>query len=384
MKEYFLNRDYIYLYLIPMFFKIWKTIFWIMWPVILYKNGYEIWQILMLIWISFWVMWLITPFSAILSNKIWLFRSIIMAVFFQLLTVYLLLFLWKELSILYIIILWVISSVSWGLMHPIDMFLKSNIVTDNTRWRFNSLYKISAFTGKFISILLLWLLIPAWKENILFLIVLIAYILLIITYYLLIKDKKIRIKSYNAFDIFRSYLSKNYSIFRKCFSIEWFIIIESMLIPIFMYIYVQDFQKTTLFIGISIFINFIFLLLFGKYIDKFAKKSIFISAVSKIISSFWFILYTFFPFWILFYDFISKVSDSIWSTSFYSEIQKKIKSSNDIMLNACLKEISICFFEFFVLMFMAILAYFIGEKILIVVFILWWLAPVFIYKIWKH
>lgn len=384
MKEYFLNRDYIYLYLTSMFFKIWKAIFWMMWAVILYENGYEIWQILMLIWISFWVMWLITPFSAILSNKIWLFRSIIIAVFFQLLTVYLLLFLWKELSISYIIILWIISAVSWGLMHPIDMFLKSNIVTDDTRWRFNSLYKICVFIGKFISLLLLWLLIPAWKENILFLIVVIAYIFLIITYYLLIKDKKISIKSYNVFDVFRSYLSKDYSTFRKCFSIEWFIIIESMLIPVFMYIYVQDLQKTTLFIGISIFINFIFLLFFGKYIDKFAKKSIFISALSKFISSFWFIFYTFFPFWILFYDFISKVSDSIWSTSFYSEIQKKMKSSNDVMLNACLKEISICFSEFFVLMFMAILAYFIWENILILVFVLWGLAPVFIYKTWKH
>lgn len=384
MKEFFQNKDYLYLYFSTFFLKIWKAIFSIMWAVLLYKNWYEIWHILMLIWISFWFMWLITPFSNIISNKIWIFKTVVLANIFQSITVYLLLFLWTDLSVLYVVFLWIISSISGWIMHPIDMFLKSHIVIDWTRWKFNSTYHIFSFLWKLLSVIMVWYFTIVSKEWILFLIILFLNIIWVLLYYLLLKGKNFIINAHSVKRIYSEYLSKKYSTLRTCFSLEWFIVIEIILIPLFILIYVWDFQKTTFFIGVSMLINFIFLLLFGKYIDKFAKKSIFLSASTKCFSSLWFIFYTFFPFWILFYDFISKVSESMWFTSFYSDIQKKFKSSNDVMLSACLKEMSICFSELIALSSMTIIAYFIGEKILFLIFILWWIAPILIYKIWKH
>jgi hypothetical protein len=77
------------------------------------------------------------------------------------------------------------------------------------------------------------------------------------------------------------------------------------------------------------------------------------------------------------------IARKMHTTSFATLVQKRAKSSGDEIMFSALKEMILCVVEAFVFLILAIISYFIGEKIFNVIFISTAVAVALTYVSWK-
>lgn len=364
MKEYFYKKEYKYMYLSIFFFNFANALSETFGTVMLYKAGLPIYLILLIYGIRFLIMGLITPLFLTISSKISIAKCILISNSFNIIYAY---FLLVNQNLSANIIIFVIVMGLNGLSNPSSDALSSKYVESNHRGRFNSFYSISKILGTVLaSCLVAWGVISN-KTLILFVVLTVFFLL---QYFVVLKiDYKPQKKS-SAFKASIKYLVNSKSKYKIIYALRANHIIERQFVPLYLYLLLQDFKTFSIVTIVSLLFQVITIILIGKYTDKDIKKS---NNLVTIIKSIITLIYLFVKdkFIISINKAVSDNVSKVYETSILTSIQNIIKESKeDNELLSTVGQMSLCFTEVLVFVFLSLIAKFIGEKVFYVIFIL--------------
>lgn len=254
-----------------------------------------------------------------------------------------------------------------GLSNPSSDALSNKYVETEHRGRFNSLYSISKILGTVLaSCFVAWGVISN-NTIILFVILTLFYCL---QYLAILKiDYKPEKKS-SVFKESINYLVHSKSRYKIIYALITNHIIEKKFVPLYLYLLLKDFKAFSVVIIVSLLFQGITIILIGKYTDKNIKKS---NNLVTLIKTGITLIYLFAKdkFVISVNKTVSDNISKVYDTSIQTSIQNIIKDQNENKeLLAAVGQMSLCFTEVIVLVELAILSCFIGEKVFIVIFIL--------------
>ncbi len=381
MENYFYNKNYISIYLHNIFNVFAKSMVSIFWVVLLYKIGFPIWLILLFFAFQFWCMWLLSPLSPILVSKIWLVKSILLSNIFSVIWISLLLII-QDFSSWYLFLIFIFFSIEWAIYHPLGNWLSAIYIKDEHKWRVLSLNIIFKQLSIILSAFTWWYLIATDQNILLILIIILSFILSNLVYFILLEKKEIKI-IYHFRDIFKYLFSIKFKENLVPFWFQAFLIIERIFIPLFMFIFIWDFETLSYIVWFSILLEFLILLFFWKRIDTLKNKSFFWATLLKSISSLFLRLLNVNTPLVFFNKTYAWITENIFTNAFWTLIQKKAGKEKNAILFTSAKEIILCFSEFFILVFLSGIAYFIWNPIFIVIFVSSFIAIWIMYFTWK-
>ena len=363
-KQYFLKKEYKYLYFSIFFYNFANALSETFGTVMLYKAGLPIYLILLLYGIRFLITGLITPFFISISNKIGMAKCILISNIFSIINTY---FMLNSENLNRNIIIFVLALGLMGLSNPSSDALCSNYVNNEHRGKFNSFYYISKILGTvFASLLVAWGVISN-STLILFSIIVLFFFL---QYLVIVKiDYKPKLNK-NVFKSTILYLIKSKSRYKIIYALRTNHIIERLFIPLYLYIVLDNFALFSIVIIASLLFQILTIYLIGKYVDKNIVKSNFLVSSIRILIT---IIYLFIKNKIII-SINKNVSDNfekVYETSIQTSIQNIIKDSkenNDLL--SSVGQMSLCFTEVFVLAVLSLLALFLGKNVFYIMFIL--------------
>lgn len=363
MKEFFYKKEYKYIYLSKFCFCFANTLIGTFGTVMLYRDGMPIWLILMIYGLRFGITGLCTPIFMNISSKFGIAKVILISNVFSFLSSYMML-VTDNLSNK--IIIFIIFMGLMGLSNPSEDALSSKYVTTETRGRFNARLNISKIIGTAFSSLIVAGTVIYNNKIILLTIIGIFFILdFIFTSKIDYKTKS----SESAFKETFEYIKKNKSKYKLIYALKTNHIIESLFIPLYLYIILKDFKFFSTVIIVSLLFQIITITFIGKYTDKNIKKSnSLVSIIKTIITSIFLFIKN--KYIISINKTLSDNFNKVYETSIQTSIQNIIKKSKeDPALLSSVGQMTLCFAEVIVFGMLVILAFFIKEKVLLIIFI---------------
>lgn len=364
MKEYFCKKEYKYMYFANISYSFANALISTFGTVILYKNGIPIWLILLIYGLRFGITGLCTPLFISISSKFGIAKCILISNVFSILSAYMML---DGTNIYRNIIVFVLAMGFMGLSNPSTDALSSKYVNSEHRGKFNSFLNITKILGTAIaSCLVAWGVIS--NSTILLFIIISMFFLLQYAFV-----KKIDYKVENETSAFKEtmkYIIKSKSRYKIIYALRTNFIIERQFVPLYLYIVLKDFSLFSSIIIVSLLLQVVTVALIGKYSDKNLLKSndivtvvkavitgVFLFAKSKVIISL--------------NKTLSDNFEKVYDTSIQTSIQNIIKQQkeNKELLSA-VGQMSLCFTEVVVFGILALLSWFIGEKVFIAIFVL--------------
>ena len=364
MNEYFLKREYKFLYLNAFFYNFANTLIETFGTVMLYKAGLPIYLILLIYDIRFLITGFITPFFVTISNKIGIAKCLLISNIFSIINSY---FMLNGGSLKTNIIIFILSMGLMGLSNPSSDALSSKYVDNKNRGKFNSIYFICKILGAvFASLFVAWTVV---NNNTIFLFFLIVSFF-ILQYIMVLKIDYKPAKKNSPFKSAMKYLLYKKSSYKIIYAFRTNHIIERLFVPLYLYIVLKDFKAFSTVIIFSLLFQIVTITLIGKYTDKNITKannlvsiirifitSIYLFARNKIIIS------------------VNKTAsdnlEKVYETSVQTSIQNIIKNSKeDKDLLAAVGQMSLCFTEVIILTILAIITKFIGKNIFYIIFIM--------------
>lgn len=364
MNEYFLKREYKFLYLNAFFYNFANALIETFGTVMLYKAGLPIYLILLIYDIRFLITGFITPFFVTISNKIGIAKCLLISNIFSIINSY---FMLNGGSLKTNIIIFILSMGLMGLSNPSSDALSSKYVDNKNRGKFNSIYFICKILGTvFASLFVAWTVV---NNNTIFLFFLIVSFF-ILQYIMVLKIDYKPAKKNSPFKSAMKYLLYKKSSYKIIYAFRTNHIIERLFVPLYLYIVLKDFKAFSTVIIFSLLFQIVTITLIGKYTDKNITKannlvsiirifitSIYLFAKNKIIIS------------------VNKTAsdnlEKVYETSVQTSIQNIIKNSKeDKDLLAAVGQMSLCFTEVIILTILAIITKFIGKNIFYIIFIM--------------
>jgi len=364
MKEYFYKKEYKYMYLSSLCYNFSNALIETFGTVMLYKNGIPIWLILIIYGLRFGITGLLTPLFVSICSKIGIAKCILISNLFNIITAYMML---NGNNINQNIILFIAAMGLMGISNPSTDALSSKYIDTEHRGRVNSFLNITKIVGAVIASCFI-----AWGEisnnnNILFVIVTTFFLL----QYIFIRkiDYKTENKT-NAFKQAMKYIIKTKSRYKIIYALRTNHIIERQFVPLYLFIVLKDFSLFSSVIIVSLLFQIITITLIGKYTDKNIRKAnTLVSIIKAIITGVFLVAKN--KITISLNKTLSDNFEKVYETSIQTSIQNMIKEANENNeLLASVGQMSLCFTELIVFAILAFLGYFIGEKVLVVIFIL--------------
>lgn len=374
MKEYFYKKEYKYMYLGKLSYSLGKALIEGFGTVMLYKNGIPIWLILLIYGLRFGIMGFITPLFISISSKFGIAKCILISNTFSILSSFMIL---NGNNLYSNIVIFIIIMGLNGLSNPSIDALSSKYVETNHRGRFNSLMSVSNILGTaFSSIFVAW---GVLTNNDMILFAFIAFFFFLEYVFIRQIDYKPENKN-NAFREAMKYILKSKSKYKIIYALRTNHIVEKLFLPLYLYIIIGDFKLFSSITIISLLLQAFTVILIGKYSDRNIIKStnlvtfirtiittIFLITKNKIIVS------------------VNKTLNDnfqkVYETSIQTSIQNIIKESKeDKDLLSAVGQMTLCFTEIVVLILLAVLSSFIGERVFYIIFILSIISTILINK----
>ena len=350
MEKYFSNKNYRMLYYDSFFKTFANSIYSVFTPVILYKAGVSITMIIFIFMIQFLVMGIFSPLAATMSKKIGAANTKFLSYILR--SISLLLVLMVNTNIYYYLAISIIQGLSGAANNPLNTYIPSKIVNEKFRGRFNSCSYILrcfssivgyVFAGTFLI-----------KDNNL-VIVLTVFISYLLAYIALaqIDKKKLQYKVREPFKESYKYLfhkSENTKL-KLVSGLRGFIIIERLIaVPLYLYISLNNLKTFTSLYILSTIIELLSLFITGEKLDKNHEKTFNIISIIKGITTTIF-LFAKNVYVLMINQSVYKLVDDLYDSSYCALQQSKVENDNkDTMLLSIIHEMSLCFYEFVILL----------------------------------
>lgn len=364
MKEYFLKKEYKYMYLSNISYGFANALISTFGTVMLYKNGIPIWLILLIYGLRFGITGFCTPLFLIISSKLGIAKCNLIANIFSIISTYIML----DASNLYKnVIIFILAIGFMGISNPSSDALSSKYVDTEYRGRVNSFLTITKIVSQAIaSCLVAWGVI---SNNTIVLFAIIAIFFLLQYIFIRKIDYKVENKT-SAFKASMKYIIKSKSKYKIIYALRTNHIIEKQFVPLYLFIILKDFSLFSSIIVVSLLLQVITITLIGKYSDKnISKANNLVTIIKSIITCVF--LFAKNKVTISLNKTLSDNFEKVYETSIQTSIQNIIKESkenNDLL--STIGQMSLCFTEVIVFIILAILSSFIGEKVFIIIFVL--------------
>ena len=356
MEKYFSNKDYRMLYYDSFFKTFANSIYSVFTPVILYKAGVSVTMIIFIFMVQFLVMGIFSPLAATLSKTIGAANTKFLSYILK--SISLLLVLMVDTNIYYYLAISIIQGLSGAANNPLNTYIPSKIVNEKFRGRFNScLYILRCFSSIIGYVFAGTFLI---KDNNL-IIILTVFISYLIAYMALsqIDKNKLQYEVTKPFQESYKYLFKK-SENRKLklvSGLRSFIIIERLIaVPLYLYISLNNLKTFTSLYIISTIIELLSLFITGEKLDKNHTKTFnIVSIIKGIITTIF--LFAKNVYVLMINQSVYKLVDDVYDSSYCALQQSKVENDNkDTMLLSIIHEMSLCFWEFVVLLVFLIIS----------------------------
>ena len=381
MGAYFNNRNYVAIYLHNFFDAFGKSMLEVFSVVILYQLGVPVPFIALFLAFKFGCMGILSPLSVVLTSRIGLNTTITLSSVSYIVGVYLLVMGSYENALL------LFSSVFFfalkgALYHPLINGVISMYINDEHRGRFNSFNSIFKTFAALLSIGISTILLIHELHIYVVLVIATALILSVISYVFLLEDRELR-STYSIYDVYHFLFSQGFRENLAPFSLQALLIIERILIPLFIFIYFENFETTAYIVMTAVGLEAIVLYLFGKYIDRFSKQSFYNASLIRSLNPIIFLLSHFSGVFVYVGQIYVRIAENVFNASFETKLQTKARKIDDPILFVVGKEMTLCFTESGVLLILALLAYAVQEHVFSFVFAGSFLAIWVLYMSWR-
>lgn len=331
--------------------------------VVLYQFGIPVYLIFLIYGLRFLITGLITPFYLVLSSRIGITKTILISDLFSILCAFMLLTGINSSNL----ILFIIVIGLTGLSNPSSDALSSHYIKTESRGKCNSLLNITKIMATALAtILVSFNIINNTTHLLIFLII--AFFLLE-GYFLLKVDYKPKYNGCAFKDTF-NYLKNSSSNYKLIYSLRTNHIIERLFLPLYIFIAIKDFKTFSFIIVISLLFQFITVMITGIFTDRNINKT---NNVVSIIKIFITSIFIFFKnkFVLSIGKIFSDNFEKVYETSIQTSIQNIIKRSNvSNELLSSVGQMSLCFTEVVIFIFLALISKLFGNISFIIMFIL--------------
>lgn len=372
MKEYFLKKEYLCLYLSKFFYTLGNALIEIFGTVMLYKNGMPIYMILLVYGFRFGLMGACSPLFIIVSKKLGIAMCSLLANVLRIIASYMILTSSHNNIILFILVMGLPGSLS----NPIEDAVSCKYVKTENRGKYNSIRNIMIILANAIASS-----IVAWgvlnnTNNTVFIAVTIFFLLDCL--FILMINYKPQVEHKNAFKKTMNYILHKKSPLKTIYSLRTFHIIERLFLPLYVYIALEDFKLFSTVIIVSLIIQIIPVFIIGRTTDKNIQKTSNLVTILKAIVSGMFI-FAKSKFAIALNKTINDNLEKAYHTNVQTSIQNITKNEKeDNALLSTIGQMCLCFTEIIVLILLAIIAKFIDVEIFKVLFVLSVIATILI------
>ncbi len=364
MKEYFYKKEYRYMYLAKVSYSFGNALIETFGTVMLYKNGIQIWLILLIYGLRFGITGICTPLFVTISAKIGIAKCVLLSNIFSIVSAYMML---DGSDIYRNIVIFILAMGLMGISNPSGDALSSKYVDTEYRGRFNSFLGISKIAGTAIaSCLVAWGVVT---ENNIILFSIIAIFFLLEYIFIRKIDYKVEDNT-SAFKASMEYILKSKSRYKIIYAYRTNHIIERQFVPLYLYVVLKDFQLFSSVIIVSLLLQIITVALIGKYSDKnITKANQLVTIIKTIVTGVF--LCTKNKVVISLNKTLNDNFEKVYETSIQTSIQNIIRESkeNNELLSA-VGQMSLCFTEVIVFSILAIMATFMGKSVFYIIFVL--------------
>ncbi|MCL2228284.1 MAG: MFS transporter [Firmicutes bacterium] len=374
-----MNKNHALLYLHTFLMRTGKNVTSVFSAVLLYRLGFDVSFILLFIGLMFGLMGLLSPLSPFLVSRIGFVWS--HAIGNASLAVGSLLLLLGDFSAVTFVLSFIFLALAGGINHPIGHMVKATFIDDKTRGRTNAKIMIVSSLSIIPASLLVGLLMDyAFALYIFMIVILLATIVPI--YFLMRKQEPTR--KYKLREPYKNFFDKSFSRYIPQMSLQAFPIIEGAIIALFIYLLVGDIATVAYIVIAAAIVEIIAIYIFGRSKDKYGRKAFLFSTILRSTASL-ILAFVNFTIWLVTFGRIWLVFTArIHDTSVNVLVQKATTESTDPIIFTTSKEMVLCFTEFLALMMLSVLALFIHETALVVIFVLSFISVWAIYFRWLY
>ncbi len=350
MEKYFSNKNYRMLYYDSFFKTFANSIYSVFTPVILYKAGVSITMIIFIFMIQFLVMGIFSPLAATMSKKIGAANTKFLSYILR--SISLLLVLMVNTNIYYYLAISIIQGLSGAANNPLNTYIPSKIVNEKFRGRFNSCSYILRCFSSIVGYVFAGTFLIKDNNLVIVLTVFISYLLAYIALAQIDKNK-LQYKVREPFKESYKYLfhkSENTKL-KLVSGLRGFIIIERLIaVPLYLYISLNNLKTFTSLYILSTIIELLSLFITGEKLDKNHEKTFNIISIIKGITTTIF-LFAKNVYVLMINQSVYKLVDDVYDSSYCALQQSKVENDNkDTMLLSIIHEMSLCFYEFVILL----------------------------------
>ena len=350
MEKYFSNRNYRMLYYDSFFKTFANSIYSVFTPVILYKAGVSVTMIIFIFMIQFLVMGLFSPLAATMTKKIGAANTKFLSYILR--SISLLLVLMVNTNIYYYLAISIIQGLSGAANNPLNTYIPSKIVNEKFRGRFNSCSYILRCFSSIVGYVFAGTFLIKDNNLVIVLTVFISYLLAYIALAQIDKNK-LQYEVREPFKESYKYLfhkSENTKL-KLVSGLRGFIIIERLIaVPLYLYISLNNLKTFTSLYILSTIIELLSLFITGEKLDKNHEKTFNIISIIKGITTTIF-LFAKNVYVLMINQSVYKLVDDVYDSSYCALQQSKVENDNkDTMLLSIIHEMSLCFYEFVILL----------------------------------
>ena len=369
-ETYFSNKNYGWMYLHIFLYNICRSVLYIFTAGFLYQQGLSIPLILLFFGFEFGLRGLLSPVGVVTMQKIGRNQALITAaVLFSLF--YLSLGL-VEFSLWWTLLALILHGAAGSLYHPFADIMSAYYVKEDNRGRQEAMMHILASLGAVVGGVLGGFILELYSFLYL---ASICSILILLSQWALCQLTVFRPQEdFSLSSFLKFYASPEFKpYFTPFLGLQLTIIMNIVFIPLFLYLQVQNFQVLGILVALVVTMEFIINLLFGSLIDRLGVKKLL--PITAMLSWGSVIAYSFFVnsgVSAFFAESYSKMVRSLFRNAFNTQLNRKIKVDfNDkILFAGTAYQLTLCLFELFFLSGLAALAFFIGDAIFVVGFVL--------------
>lgn len=364
MKECICKREYVFLYLTKFCFSVANTLIDVFGAVMLYKNGMELYLILLVYGIRFGIMGLCTPLFLTISKKFGIGICALLANILRVIGSYMIL----TGDYNHIIVFILVMSLPGAISNPIEDAMSSKYVKEEHRGKYNSILNVVRILGQaFASIMVAYGVI----NNNYYMIYLITIIFFFLDFlFTSLVSYKPNIEQHSVLKQTIQYCMHKKSVFKKIYFLRTFHIIERLFMPLYVYIMLEDFQLFSAVMIISLIIQIVPVIIIGITTDKNIKKTNGIVSILKIIISAIFIFVKN-KFIISFNKTVNDNLEKIYETNVQASIQNIItKSQENNTLLSAIGQMILCITECVVFIGFSLMTTVIHIEIFKIIFVL--------------
>lgn len=267
MKEYFYKNEYKWLYLTKFFFAFGNSFIDIFGVVMLYKNGMQLYLILLLYGLRFGIMGLCSPLFLKVASEYGIASCAGLANLLRIVGVYLI----QNGAQNNLFLFLVVMSLPGALSNPIEDAVSSKYVETEHRGRYNSMRNIARICGQALaSVVVAWGIV---SENNMLVLLLISMAFVLDYFCTAIVDYKPQVANKNVLKKTITYILKSKNNYQAIYALRTNHVIERLFVLLYIYLVLQDFVAFTTVITVSLLIQIITVTLIRKTDRQKHKKN---------------------------------------------------------------------------------------------------------------